>query len=293
MKTNQVLVSILVVMFAAGCSSQKEKVELPKVEAPAPAPELAKAEKSPAAPSATTVATRFSGSVEVYRTSDVATNVSGLIREVWVEEGQVVREGDALVDIDPADARLRLQAAEAGLNRVKAQVAMLTTQFERAKKLSERQAITDSDFDAISGQLAVARAGVAEAEVAVSMARKMVGDSKVRAPFDAVVTKVNAAKGEFGAAGPSPLVVLTEVGRVRARIQVPERYMALVKEGDRVKVRAPSTQGVYEGVVERINPAVQPGSRSFALLVKVESPDHRLLPGMFVEAELSGQGAQP
>ncbi|MEZ4461761.1 MAG: efflux RND transporter periplasmic adaptor subunit [bacterium] len=286
-----------VALALAGCSTDAKKVELPKqpqttVEAKATPEQQALAQKSTAERKSLAAegSSTFTGSIESYRTTDVATNVGGLIRKVYVEEGQHVKEGDPLVDIDPADFRLRLQASEAALNRANAQVAMLTTQFDRAKKLVDKNAITNADYDAISGQLSVARAAVAEAQVGVSMARKMLTDSKIKAPYDAVVTKVNTAEGEYAGVGPAPLVVVTETGRLRARIQLDEHYITSVKVGDPVELRVAATNQTFQGVIERINPSIQPGSRAFAVLTRITTDDPKLRPGMFVEARLNVAG---
>ncbi len=294
----KMLTTMALVAALAGCGNGEAKVTLPSAapDAPAAAPKTPSADsvKSKVATGMVNSAI-FTGSIETYRSTDVATNVGGLIRKVYVEEGQIVAEGDPLVDIDPAEYRLRVQQAEAAQGRAKAQVQMLETQYNRVKRLLDKNAIADSDYDTISGQLAIARAAVVETNVGVAMARKMLSDSKIRAPYDAVVTKVNTAEGEFAGVGPAPLVMVTEIAHVRARIQLPEHYISEVAVGDHLKMRIPSTGQTFDGAVERVNPSVQQGSRSFAVLTSIDNSEMKLRPGMFVEAQLetAAKGEKP
>ncbi len=290
--------TVALVAALTGCSGGEAKVTLPSAAPDAPIETMKPANEDSAKAKLASGALNsaiFTGSIETYRSTDVATNVGGLIRKVYVEEGQIVAEGDPLVDIDPAEYRLRVQSAEAAQGRAKAQVQMLESQYNRVKRLLDKKAATDSDYDMIAGQLAVARAAVAETNVGVSMARKMLSDSKIRAPYDSVVTKVNTAEGEFAGVGPAPLVMVTEIGHLRARIQLPEHYISQVAVGDKLKMRIPSTGQAFEGVVERVNPSVQQGSRSFAVLTSIDNTELKLRPGMFVEAQLetAAQGVNP
>lgn len=274
-----------------GCGSEGDKVSLPAdVEPVKPAlGTLNVGERTKGATGVENARVSLAGSVETYRDAKVAAGVSGIVENVLVEEGQVVKKGETLVEIDPSNYRLRVRQAEAAKRRVEAQVSMLEKQFERAKQLLDRNAATQADFDMITGQLDVARAGVVEAEVGVQMARKMLADSKVTAPYDAVVTRVAVSPGDFAAAGPSPLIELSEVSRLRARIEVPESHLNKITMGQQLTLRIPATGKTVQATVERINPLIKAGTRSFAALMQVENPELELRPGMFVEVSFGGQ----
>ena len=281
---------ILAALVLWGCGGEGDKVSLPAdVEPAKPKVQTPNIGKIANGTGDINTNLTLAGTVETYRDAKVAAGVSGVVEKVLVEEGQVVKAGDVLVEIDPATYRLRVRQAEAARRRGEAQVAMLEKQFNRAKQLLDRNAATQADFDMISGQLEVARAGVAEAEVGVQMARNMLSDSKVSAPYDAVVTRVAVSEGDFAAAGPTALIELAEISRLRARIEVPESYLARVTIGQDITLRVPSIGKSLNAKVESINPLIKPGTRSFAALMELENTDLELRPGMFVEATIGGQ----
>jgi RND family efflux transporter MFP subunit len=298
------MVAACAALFAASsCSKKEDKISLPEAtaesnasvegEADGAAPEQAPmvgadeeegARGSDAAPSGR----RFSGAFEPRRTSKVAANVGGIVRRVYVDEGQAVEEGDRLVDIDSQDYRLRVQQAEAQLAAAQAQVDMLETEYERVEELLAKEAVAPSEVDQLSGNLAAARANAAQAKVGVRMARKAQSDALIRAPFGGVVTMVSVEQGDFAAPGPQPLVQIEQVGELLLRAQIPEEYAATVSVGDTLVVQVPATSTTLEVPVTRINPVVTNASRSFDVLAEVENGELQVRPGMFAKVTLAG-----
>lgn len=289
-----ILSALLGALFLSGCAGEDDgkKVHLPKSQSPGEAPVVKINPAGPPAerasgPAGAATMQVFSGAVEATRTTSVATRVSGLVREVHVTEGDHVKKGDVLVEIDTEDYRLRVESAKATLERVQAQVAALKVQHDRAAKLLERQAIPQSDFDNIDGQLMVARASIREAEVGLRMARSLLADAQIRAPYDGVVTSVSVAKGAFAAAGPSALLSLEESSALRVRVQLPEQFVRDVKVGSTLRVRASGEAEETAMVVTQINPSINPRSRSFAALAEIKDTSKIWRAGMFVEARLT------
>lgn len=280
-------------LLVVGCSGGEDtkKVHLPKSQSPeelSPIVSVDKAER-PAEVGAGEGAAQqllFSGAVEAQRTTNVATRVGGLVRKVHVTEGDAVKKGDLLVEIDSDDYRLRVESARATVERVQAQIKALQVQHDRAAQLLSRQAIPQSDFDNIDGQLSVARASIREAEVGLKIARDMLSDSQIRAPYDGVITNVAVAEGAFASAGPSPLVSLEESGALRVRVQLPEQYIRTVKVGTPLRVRALGEAEETVMPITHINPSINTRSRSFSALAEIKDTKQLWRAGMFVEARI-------
>lgn len=306
-------------MVLAGCGAEKEKIDLPGEKAAATENESsevsakegpAKAEQAddeaqqqqPAKQAAARASSassgrRLSGSFEPQRTSSVAANVGGIIREVYVEEGDVVEEGDRLLNIDTQDYQLRVEQARAAVKAAQAQVDTLETEYKRTKRLLDQKAVARAQADQLSGNLAVARAQLEQAKVGLRMARKARADAVIEAPYTGVVTKVHVAEGNFAAPGPSPLIQLEQVQQLFLRVHVPEQYASQVDEGDELLVQVPALGKKMTLTVDRINPIVAQHSRSFDVLAEVENPNLEVRPGMFAEVLLgeqaSGGGPNP
>ncbi len=292
MKYSATIALIVALSALSACGSEDEKlVELPKDVAPSTEVKPTKNEANPSAKSARQVA-RLSGTLEPAESGVVAANVNGLIREVYVEEGDQVEKGDKLVNIDSADYRLRVRQAKAALESAKAQRDTLKVEYDRTRQLLSRKAVAQSAFDQLSGQLSAANAGVKQAEVALDMAQKAQRDSLVRAPFDGVVTKLNATPGSFAAAGPSPLMELDGTSTLELRIAVPETYAGRIAAGTSLRMKVPATGHEEQISVTRINPVVNRSTRSFDVIATLENPSDKVLPGMFAEVALELGDAQ-
>jgi RND family efflux transporter MFP subunit len=291
---NQSTLLILATLIAAGCSGggDAHKVNLPKSQSPADATPIVavtpsdRHEQLGAGGASASSQMVFSGSIEAQRTSSVATRVGGLIRKVHVTEGDAVKKGDLLVEIDSDDYRLRVEASRATLERVQAQVKALKVQHDRAAQLLSRTAIPQSDFDSVDGQFNVSVASVKEAEVALKMARSTLSDSQIRAPYDGTVTNVAAVEGNYAQAGPSALLSLEESTALRIRVQLPESYISSVKVGTPLRVRFLGSDAEAVFPITHINPSINPRSRSFSVLAQVDNTNQAYRAGMFVEARL-------
>ncbi|QDG50712.1 efflux RND transporter periplasmic adaptor subunit [Persicimonas caeni] len=321
LKTYVVLAVCAGGLALAGCSTEQEKVDLPSEQATAndeaaaqeadeaeqaeqaeradeaeEADESNKADEGASEASPTTneapgAGRRLSGSFEPQRTSSVAASVGGIIREVYVEEGDVVDKGDRILNIDAKDYQLRVDQARAAVKAAQAQVDTLQTEYERLEKLLAKEAVAPAEADQLSGNLAAARAQLEQAKVGLRMAQKARADSVVRAPYAGVVTAVNVAEGSFAAPGPSPLIQLEEVQNLYLRVSVPEEYAKQVDEGDKLSVQVPALDRQMTLTVDRINPSVAKSSRAFDVLAEVDNPDLAIRSGMFAEITLAEDAA--
>lgn len=281
----------LVAMFSTLAACTEEASSTKKVSLP-PTPTSVQAPASPgadAAEPATAAAARFTGTFEARRSSGVAATVGGVIREVHVQEGDAVKTGDPLLDIDAATYRLHAEQAEAAVEAAKAQIGLLQTEYDRAQQLLAKQAIAPSQVDQLRGQLQGAQAQLRQAEVGLKMARKSRADSLVRAPFDGVVTRVNVAVGEFAAPGPMPLMEIDEQDLI-LRAQIPAEHVDELVVGGRLRARVPALDRELEMKIERVNPRVAQHSRSFDVIAVAAAPDASLRAGMFAEVFLPAGG---
>lgn len=236
----------------------------------------------------------LSGTTEAYRRSKLAPRVAGVVARVLVREGMVVKEGDALVELDAGDFRLQLRQAEAARQVARAQLDATRVDWDRLSSLTRQNATPRSRFDQVNAQLQVAKAALAQAEVAVEMARKALRDATVRAPFSGIVTDVKIDLGEYATVTPpAELLTLEQVETLELRVLVPETLMPQVREGTPLEVRFGAIDRALTSRVTRLVPSLDPGSRSFAALVELDNRERGLRPGMFAEVRLAGDARAP
>lgn len=188
------------------------------------------------------------GQIVAVRESDVANRVSGVVAEVPVKVGSVVKMGDVLATMDTARLGIELASAEAnlaiasaGLEVAEAQADRATKAFERARELTENASISGAALDdrasalaEAQGGLAQAAARIASAENAIELARYNLTNATVRAPFDGIILEVAAQPGQFASSG-SHVATLLDTTTMEVEANVPSRYIPALEAGRAVQ----------------------------------------------------------
>lgn len=140
---------------------------------------------------------------------ELVARVTGFIREVNVENGATVADGDILFHIEPEQYEATLAAREADLAQAKAQLALAQVEFDRRSTLVAREAVAESELDVARANLQVAEAQVSAAEAAIRQAELDVSYTQISAPFDGAIGRLERSKGDL--VGPSTGTLATIV----------------------------------------------------------------------------------
>jgi membrane fusion protein (multidrug efflux system) len=209
-----------------------------------------------------------SGAIEAVDQADVAFMVPGRVIAVEAEDGAMVRQGQMLARLDPADYEKNLAIAEA-------QLAEIRARHGRLSRLHETGSLTDTDFDKID-------AALKQATAAAELARRQLGYTELRAPFDGWIVKRGIAAGVVTAPG-MPVFTVYSPGPVWADLGVSEAEIARLRIGQSTAVSVPATHTAAEtGTVEAILPNADPLSRAFTVKVRLANKDGRLRHGNVV-----------
>ena len=237
------------------------------------------------------------GTVRAAETSQLASQMMGTIVSIRVHEGDPVRRGQTLATLDGAQPAAALDRANAGataadkdLAAAESDLRLTQSTFDRYQKLFERKSVSPQEFDEIKARLAAAEArrdaasaGRASAQAAAAQARTSVDYTRIRAPFDGIVTAKLADAGSLATPG-MPLLVVENPSRFRLEASVDESGLGLVKVGETAPVQIDALGGAeVEARVSQIVPAADPSSRTF--LVKLDLPGRSdLRSGLFGRA---------
>jgi RND family efflux transporter MFP subunit len=229
---------------------------------------------------------RATGSFVADEASDVTPLVAGSVVETPVNVGDVVKAGQVIVRLDPRNANLELQHAEALLQQAVAQANNAKVEAERHAALVTSGDISKSTYEKLTTQLTTAEAAVAQATARVASAKKAVDDTTIVAPFAGHVTARPVSVGEYVATS-AKVVTIVRIQPIKLELQVPESDSAKLRRGMPVRAEVPThPDTVFEGVVSALNVALDASSRAMAIEVRFPNADRRLLPGMFGTAEI-------
>jgi RND family efflux transporter MFP subunit len=240
------------------------------------------------------------GTVRAAESATLSAQIMGTIRNVTVREGDHVRAGQTLLTIDAAQMAAQVERADASLKSMQQQVAaaeseaaLAASTLKRYEMLQAQKSVSPHEFEQIESQskasaarVAAVRAQQGEAMAALSAARTMQGYTRIRAPFDGVVTERGVDPGAMAAPG-TPLLTIEKSGPLRLEISVDESLLSSVRPGSAIPVVIDALGNAQlAGSVTRIAPAADPGSRSF--LIKIDLPrTPGLYTGMFGHAMLT------
>ncbi|HTM57527.1 MAG TPA: efflux RND transporter periplasmic adaptor subunit [Candidatus Udaeobacter sp.] len=234
-----------------------------------------------------------SGTVEARQTAAVSPPVGGILRSVLFHEGQDVRAGQALFQIDPRPFESALAQARATLARDRAQARAARNDAERARVLVDQKMIADADWDAKRSAAEALEATVRADSALAANARLNLAYCTVRAPISGRSGKLLAHVGDLvKAESPDqPLVVINELSPILVRFAVPQSELALIQRHRAahppVWVTRPGSDSTeIEGHLTFVDNNVD--QTSGTVLLKAEFPNHDggLWPGAFVNARL-------
>lgn len=214
-----------------------------------------------------------SGQIESIQSVELRPEIEGRLAAILVREGAEVVKGTPLFQVD--DGELKAEVARAEADRDLARQAL-----ERTRELIDQQASSQADLERAE---ATARSTRAQYDLlSLRLAR-----TTVRAPFSGVVGQRFVSVGDYLTTS-TRLASLQTVHPQRAAFQVPERYAAALKVGQRVVFRVAALPGKeYTGVVDFVDPVVQLPGRTITVKAEVANPHRELQAGMFIDARLA------
>lgn len=275
-------------MAAAGCKN--DGAGKPQGHAPAPVKVVR------ATVRAMPITLSAIGSVEPYQTVAIRAQVSGIIKRVDFEEGQIVHEGDRLFEIDARPFRVALAKATQALAADKANAATAQAAADRYTKLVTKGYVTRQQFDDAKAKAAALAAAVAGDEAAVRAARLELAYCTLRAPISGRTGALLVHVGNLAKAlDAQPLVVINQVQPIRVRFAVPERVLPRLRAvaGDELAVHVspgagqPTGEHAIDGVLSFIDNSVDPTTGTILLKADFANTDEKLWPGESVQVTLT------
>jgi RND family efflux transporter MFP subunit len=256
-------------LWMVGCGGSHRGVQEPHV-----APIAASA--APARTIALAQAVDLFGTVEADRTAAVSSRVMATVTAVPVRQGDAVRAGQVLVEIDAETARGQEAQARGALAQAQAALSLAERNYERFKALVAAKAAAELELDMARMQYEQAKGAVEQAQGAVAAAASVARESRVVAPFAGRVAAKLTEVGDFAAPGRPLIVLQSEQGR-RLVVSVPESTVAAagIKVGMEMPVRFDALPAVGErpGRVAEMSPGADPMSHSYTVKVEFTGPD--------------------
>jgi membrane fusion protein, multidrug efflux system len=250
----------------------------------------------------------FTGRMQAVNAVEIRARVSGYIRRIAFNEGNGVRKGQLLFEIDPRPYLAELARAEAELERARTTAALAGREVERAQRLVAVQAISREEFDTRTSAEASGDAGVRAAEAAVATARLNLEWTQVRSPITGRVSRAEVTAGNLVQAPDATLLTtVVSLDPIYVYFESDEqtylKYTALARNGSRpnsrdsrspVQLGLANEQGFpHQGYIDFVDNQLNPEAGTIRLRAVFANKNHEFTPGLFARIRLVGSGKYP
>jgi RND family efflux transporter MFP subunit len=273
---------------------------------------------------------RATGSLMAEEQADVAAETAGRVMAANIERGTAVSQGQELIRISSTETDAQVKEAEANaaqlearlgitggaaldvnavpeVQNAKASADLAQAEFARIKSLLDQRVVSQSEYDqrrtqaeAARQQYEAAKNGAAQqyqmlqaARARVSLARKALADTSVRAPFSGVVAQRMVTTGDYVTKG-MKVATIVRVNPLRVQLTVPEQAVSSMAPGQPVTFEVDAYPGrQFEGKVKYVSPALQADQRALTVEATVPNAAGVLKPGLFATARIEQPGRTP
>jgi membrane fusion protein, multidrug efflux system len=288
------LAAVALVTVAAGCSK-----EAPPPQRPVPEVTVITIE-----PKDIPYVTNFVAQTESSRQVNIVARVSGYLDKIAYQEGEVVKEGQLLFQLDPKPFQAQLDAARGELQSQQARFTTAQANLGRVKPLAQQNALSQSDLDKAQGEFDSAKAAVYSAQAKVTEAELNLGYATIRSPVTGLASRSLQRQGAFinSMAESANLTYVAAVDPVWVTFSVSQNLAAKWREAFAKKlviepknrdytvevVLPDGTRYPYTGKINFADPSFSQDTGSFMVRAVLPNPKKELRPGMFVTAYVSG-----
>ncbi len=246
----------------------------------------------------------FVAQTESSRQVDILSRVAGFLDRIAYAEGDFVKEGQLLFQIDPKPFKAQLEAARGELEAQKARLSTATANLNRVKPLAEQNALSQADLDRATGDFEVATAAVHSAAAKVHEAELNLDYTTIRSPVNGSAGRALQREGAYvgGSTETAKLTYVAALDPLWVTFSVSQNQQAKNLEMIEKKVIVPPPNANYEielvlpdgkvypfrGKINFADPSFSQETGSFMVRASVPNPKKELRPGMFVTANMHG-----
>tara|TARA_A100001015_G_scaffold307581_1_gene403721 strand:+ start:1477 stop:2643 length:1167 start_codon:yes stop_codon:yes gene_type:complete len=198
---------------------------------------------------------------------------TGTLKKIYVEEGQEVKKGKLLAQID--DAGLKNQ-----LEQLQIQAALSKTTYERTQRLWDQNIGAEM-------QLLQAKATYESQLKSIAQLKKQLQRTRILAPFSGTIDEIVANTGANLLPGQTPVMRIVNLKKMYTEASVPERYLSQIKKGTTATVKIPMLDREYPTTVRQTGNFINPNNRSFRVETPLPNPDEMIKPNLSCKLKIN------
>lgn len=226
------------------------------------------------------------GTIKPVKQVDVGTQVSGVVKKIYVDYNSKVKAGQLIAELDKINLQASVNEARVNLNTATIQYNYLKRIYERQKGLYEGENISLTEYEASQYDFKNAENALQQSQTNLQRAETNLGYANIYSPIDGVVLLNGVNVGQTVAASfstPTLFTIAQDLKNMQVEANVDEADIGNVKEGQRVEFTVDAYPNeTFAGKVTqvRLNALTTANVVTYTVVVKAENPDLKLLPGL-------------
>lgn len=225
------------------------------------------------------------GTVESVTQVDVGTQVTGIIDKLYADYNSVVTKGQLIAEIEKTLLESELRSADANMESARVTYDYNRTNYERDKKLHDKQLISDYEFQTSQRDYLVSKTSYEKAQADRVRAAKNLNYAEIYSPIDGVVISRDVEVGQTVVSNMNVanLYTIADLDNMQVVGNVDEADIGQVRVGQNVTFTVDAyPDNVFSGSVTqvRLNPTTESNVVTYEVIVAAPNPDHKLIPGL-------------
>ncbi|SMO83956.1 HlyD family secretion protein [Chryseobacterium rhizoplanae] len=226
------------------------------------------------------------GTIQPVDTVAVGTQVSGIIKNIYVDFNSTVKKGQLLATLDPDLLQFQSQQIKANLQNAKSNLAYNEININRQSQLYKVGAISKADYDNATNQYNAAKAQVGSVNAQLSTANKNLSLTNIYSPIDGTILNRNVSEGQTVASSfstPTLFSIAKDLTKMRVRASVDEADIGNVKVGQKATFTVDAfPDEIFDGEVSevRLHPTVSSNVVNYTTIINADNSGLKLKPGM-------------
>ncbi len=215
----------------------------------------------------------------------ISAEVDEEVKEVLVKEGDFVKKSQLLAVFDDTDLAQNLSETKAQLEIVKSQFKLDKIKLEQNKDLYQQGFISKIAYDELNNSYQTSLQKINQQQAILERNNRLLRNTRILAPFNGYIYQKNIDSGQYVNRG-NKLFALANLDKMQITTAIPNEQIGLIKINQTVKFTVENSNKIYFGIVSRINPVAEAGTRSYSVYIDFINTDTKLKAGQFVKGKI-------
>jgi len=226
------------------------------------------------------------GTIEAVTTVEVGTQVSGILKRLYVDYNSVVKKGQVIAELDRTNLQSELASAQANLRSAQSDLEYQKKNYARYSELNQKQLVSASEYDVALQSYKKAQESVSVAQQSVARARTNLGYATIYSPIDGIIISKEVEEGQTVASSfntPTLFTIAKDLSDMQVVANVDEADIGNVKEGQRVTFTVDAfPEDVFTGSVKQVRQKATTTNNvvTYEVVINAPNADLKLMPGL-------------